>query len=175
MNKFLEKLKDILYDSLDYVIMIVIVAVVIGVIGWRLDVLFAKDALDVSPGTVITDNSNNSLEKPDDIIPDQAPQENEEPVDNETLIEVETPVQEPQTPPTEPVPAPSGEKINITIPSGSLPGKIASILAENGVIDSSKNFIAKAVELKLDTKLKSGTYSISKGSTYEDILAVLTK
>ena len=75
----------------------------------------------------------------------------------------------PQTPPS------SVETIKIIIPAGSMPGKIGLILQENGLITSSRDFIAKAVELNLDTKLKSGTYYINKGLNLDDIVRMMTK
>ena len=64
MKNFLEGIKDMLYDSIDYIIMIGIIGIVVLVIGWRLDLLFAKDALDVPPknDVVIEDNED---KKPD--------------------------------------------------------------------------------------------------------------
>ena len=166
MKKILEKIKDILYDSLDYVIMLVIVLVVIAVIGWRLDVLFAKD---IDNGTkVVVENVHNEV--------DDEPNDDEEPEvnDYEETEEPKTPIEEPTLDVPPPV-VPTGENIKVSIPAGSLPGKIGSILADNGVINSSRDFIAKAVELKLDTKLKSGTFQIPQGSTHEEILKIITK
>jgi hypothetical protein len=163
MKKILEKIQDILYDSLDYVIMLVIVLVVVAVIGWRLDVLFAKDV--ASGNKVIVEGVHNKVDdEPNDDEDTEVPEEPEEP---------ETPVEEP---PVDVAPVvPTGGNIKVTIPAGSLPGKIGSILADNGVINSSRDFIAKAVELRLDTKLKSGTFEIPQGSTHEEILKIITK
>ena len=47
--KFYDKFKDFLYDSIDYLFMITILVIVIGVIGWRLDVLFEKDTVSAQP------------------------------------------------------------------------------------------------------------------------------
>lgn len=170
MKKILEKIQDILYDSFDYVIMLVIVLVVVAVIGWRLDVLFAKDV--ASGNKVIVEDVHNKVdnEPNDDKGDDEDPEvkDNEEPEEPETPVVVEPTVDVPTVVPT-------GENIKVTIPAGSLPGKIGSILADNGVINSSRDFIAKAVELRLDTKLKSGTFEIPQGSTHEEILKIITK
>lgn len=163
MSKIVEKIKDILYDSFDYVVMLIIVVVVIGIIGWRLDILFASSKDIPTPPAAIVEN----VVEPDET---DEPDEPDETVD----APIELPVAE-VPPVVEDPPVVKGEKIRINIPAGSLPGKIGTILADSGLIDSSRNFIAKAVELKLDTKLKSGDYSIPKGSTYEEILKILTK
>ena len=189
MKKVFETIKDILYDSLDYVIMLAILIVVIGVIGWRLDVLFAKDAFDVptSIDEVVVDNSGREPKAEVDI---ENPTGEEEPVD--PLPEVESPdtplipVVEPPVIVAPPVVAPpvvappvkpavEGKMVKVSIPAGSLPGKIGSILESNQLINSSRDFIAKAVELKLDTKLKSGNFQIASGSSIEQILKVITK
>ena len=56
-----------------------------------------------------------------------------------------------------------------------MPGKIGLLLEEKGVVSSSREFIAKAVELGLDTKLKSGSYNIQQGLPTEDVVRLLTK
>lgn len=186
MNKIIEKIKDILYDGFDYVVMLGIVVAVVAVIGWRLDILFASDAKDI-PGTTIhtavDTPKDNEGKTPQEPTPSETPEDpaeqpsEEQPV--ETPVEIpeevppvveEPPANQPQTPAE-----PSGVKVKIEIPAGSLPGKIGAILQEAGVINSSRDFLAKAVELKLDTKLKAGTYSIVKGSSYEEILKILSK
>lgn len=187
MKDFIEKIKDVVYDGFDYIVMLGIVVLVVGIIGWRLDILFAKDALGVSHG-IVSENPNEGNEPSIDVsqkpdIKDPVEQDpSEETPDAEEPNEGNTNTPEvPEVPPTEPPAsetpptAPTGEVVTITIPAGSLPGKIATILHENGVIDSSKDFIAKMVELRLDTKLKSGTFSITKGSSYEDVLSIITK
>lgn len=177
MNKIVEKIKDILYDSLDYVIMLSIVVIVVAIIGWRLDILFAKDVSETGgKKEVVVVGPEKEIHNEEE--PFENEDENENSDENDESSNEETPNNTPNEEPDETsvdVPASKGEPIKITIPAGSLPGKIGSILADNGLIDSSKDFIAKAVELKLDTKLKSGNYSIPSGSSYEEILNILTK
>ena len=176
---FYDKLKDFLYDSVDYLFMIGILVVVVGVIGWRLDVLFEKDTVSAQPSDqVVVDNSSR-----EDFIIEISPSTPDTPqLDEEASEDIEeapvlpTPSEQVPTNPTpQPSPPPSVETVKITIPEGSMPGKIGLILQESGLITSSRDFIAKAVELKLDTKLKSGTYSINKGLALEDIVKIMTK
>ncbi|WP_409226749.1 hypothetical protein [Gudongella sp. SC589] len=168
--KFMDKIRDVLYDSVDYIFMIVIVLVVIGVIGWRLDVLFAKDALgSQQPGQVIVDNSGR-----EEYDPDQPSDEPEVIVEGEEGSEDQVAQDgEPQEEPGQPA-QPSITIVQVEIPVGSMPGKIGLILEEKGVVTSSREFIAKAVELGLDTKLKSGTYKIQLGLPTEEIVRLLT-
>lgn len=177
--KFLEKFKDIVYDSIDYIIMLSIVIIVVFVIGWRLDVLFAKDAYDPNDNsTVIVDNSsrpepNDDVHNTDNNENPETPNKNpDEPAKSEEPTKPEEP-----TNPTDQTPPANVEKevINVRIPDGSLPGKIGSILAEYGLVNSSKDFVAKAVELKLDTKLKSGSFEIPKGSNLDQVVKIIAK
>ena len=175
--KFYDKFKDFLYDSVDYLFMIAILVAVVGVIGWRLDVLFEKDTVSAQPtDQIVVDNSSR-----EDFLIEISPPTSEEVLEDPEDVQdpplVPTPPE--QVPPTTTsppqTPPPSVETVKITIPEGSMPGKIGLILQENGLITSSRDFIAKAVELKLDTKLKSGTYNINKGLALEEIVKLMTK
>lgn len=149
MNKYIEKIKDILYDSFEYVVIAGIVVIVALIIGWRLDILFANDiAEDVhNDSEIVVVGPKEAVEEP-----------NNKPLEDDTTDEEVT-----------------GKNIDVVIPTGALPGEIAVLLKENGLVDDDKDFISKVVELNLDTKLKSGTYSIPEGSSYEEILNILTK
>lgn len=175
--KGLEKLRDIIYDSIDYIFMLGIVIIVAVVIGWRLDVLFAKDALEVPPSTVIVDNSDRPQDfedepsvQPGDPATEAPDEPGEDPAQEDPQPE---PVETPQ--PTPPPPSPQTQSVKVIIPEGSLPGKIGLILEENGVVASSREFLAKVVEMKLDTKLRSGTFTIQKGLSIEEVVKIITK
>lgn len=168
----MDKIRDIIYDSIDYIIMAVIVIIVIGVLGWRLDVLFAKDVtISGPPGQVIVDNSGREEDEPD-----QAEEEPEGSQEDPELAEEDPEVDQDieELPQQEPLERPSPVVVRVEIPEGSMPGRIGIILEEKGVVSSSREFIAKAVELGLDTKLKSGVYSIQLGLPIEDIVRILT-
>lgn len=179
MKSFFNWVNDFIYDSIDYIIMIVIIISVVFVIGWRLDVLFANDATDIPHKNIIISNGEDVPKDPNVIDPEVLKPEVDvdlppgEPEDN-----IETPS---DTPITEtPVVVDNSTEvntasINITIPPGSLPSKIGDILESNGLISSRKDFVNKAQELKLDTKLKSGTYKIPNNSTLEEVLKIITK
>jgi hypothetical protein len=161
MKKFLEGLKDLLYDSIDYIIMFGIIIGVVFVIGWRLDVLFAKDALDMpnKEGMVSEENKNGGTKNTDnkeDSKNNNVDGNNKE--DNNKNISETT-----------------DEIVKINIPAGSVSTQIGSILESHGLVSSKDDFVQKAQELKLDTKLKSGDFEINKNSSIEDILKILSK
>lgn len=172
MKGFYESIKDFIYDFVDYIIMIGIVVIVIMVIGWRLDLLFAKDALDITNGgDVIVEGNNGYTEENEypnistnvhggEEIEEGDGDDNDEPplvenIEETTIVE--------------------GRTVKITIPSGSLPSNIGDILVKNGLVPSSREFVEKSQELNLDTKLKSGTFEIKFSSTVEDIVKIIAK
>ena len=174
MKKIFDWLKDFVYDSIDYIIMLVIIVSVVFVIGWRLDVLFANDAADIPPKNIVSEEENPNIEDEPikEDLPENEPTDNVESAPDDVVPEspiAENPVVE------TPTVTPSAKTVNITIPPGSLPSKIGSILEANGVIGSKNDFVNKAQELKLDTKLKSGSFEIQNNASIEEILKIITK
>ncbi len=169
MNNFFERLKDILYDSIDYIIMLAIIVGVVFVIGWRLDVLFAKDNLDNEPkDQIIVETPKDPIEEPkeDDILEENLDTEGEI-LDNEE-----------NKPEDNLEKAPKEEEITIVtinIPEGSLPSKIGSILESNGLVSSKNDFVIKAQEMNLDRSLRSGKYEIKKNSSLEEIVKIIAR
>lgn len=152
--KPVDKLKDILYDSIDYIIMIGIVVVVILVIGWRLDILFTGSDVAEVPTNEVSEPITDEVEpSPDDTSGNQSNESPETP-SNENTVSTE---------------------VQVTIPDGSLPNDIGKILEESGVIENSNEFVNKAVELGLDTKLRSGSYSLNTNQTIEEIVLIISK
>ncbi|SCG82956.1 hypothetical protein DW1_1385 [Proteiniborus sp. DW1] len=191
MKNFVEKIKDFLYDATDYLLILVIIVGVVAVIGWRLDILFAKDmdktdeAHDKPPivnvtsdkkdndtdsdkkDNDITDNNDNmdSNDKEDNINQDETRDNTDNENDQNTDNNDEDIDSKPDT----------DEIVIFKIPSGSFPPAIANILLEKGLIDNKMDFLIKSQELKLDTKLKSGEFKIKKGTDLEELIKILAK
>lgn len=150
MKDFFEKLRDLLYDSIDYIIILAVIAGVAFIINWRLGGLFAEDNIKTSdPKENVADVDNDSDKANDTEI-------NKDNEDDNTENDLET-------------------IIHVGIPSGSVLSQIAEILADNDLIQNEKEFIDKAIELNFDTKLKYGEFDIPKGSSLEEILNILVK
>lgn len=165
MKKFWEGLKDILYDSTDYFIMIAIVGMVVFIIGWRLDLLFADNVIDTKPvNNIIAEKGELSDHEPQKEKPDKE------------KAEATIPKKETNTPKKDDVVVSGQDKtIKIVIPAGSLPSSIGSILESNGLVSSKAEFVQKSQDMKLDTKLKSGNYDIKANTPIEDLVRLLTK
>lgn len=150
MKSFFERLKDILYDCVDYIIMALIIIGVLLIINWRLGGLFTKDAIEMPPevSDTITEDKPTNTNKNKSNNSNRPDENNEEDLD---II------------------------VKIDIPSGSASSKIGEILVSSDLIENENDFIEKAIELKLDTKLKYGEFEIPKNSSLEEILNILTK
>lgn len=159
MKNIIDKIKDILYDGTEYILMVAIIAIIALVLNWRLEGLFAMDVessdkdLETYTESIVDEFSEYMESNKDEIATEEETEETGETEDTET----------------------KGEIVNIIIPSGTLPNEIGNILVSNGLIDSRSQFIEKVVEMGVETKLKSGTFKIAKGSSLEEIINILTK
>lgn len=149
MSKVIEKIKDLFYNTTDYLIILLIVILVSGVIVWRLDLLFER---------------NNKVPKDDNIVATDVKKADESKQNtkvSDDLIEKEKRKQK--------------GTIIVDIPEGALPDVIANILLENKVITDKFEFLKKSQEMGLDTSFKSGEYEFEKDESVEDVIRKVTK
>ena len=202
---FWEKFKDFLYNSIDYIIMLIVIIAVVCIISWRLDILFVNNGAN-STLTKNIENNNDDKKVVENIDGDQNNEGNNEdtgdklpetPGNSETSDE-EAPIEtagdanaSEETPtetagdaneekpaeekPQEEKPAETGGTIEVNIPAKSLPGEIGKILEQQGVVSSATDFVNKCVELKLDTKLKSGKFTFNKGASLDDVVKIIAQ
>ena len=203
---FWEKFKDFLYNSIDYIIMLIVIIAVVCIISWRLDILFVNNGAN-STLTKNIENNNDDKKVVENIDGDQNTEANsedngeklpetagnadgsdeeapvetagdEKPADEEAPTETagdtneEKPAEEK---PQEEKPAETGGTIEVNIPAKSLPGEIGKILEQQGVVSSATDFVNKCVELKLDTKLKSGKFTFNKGASLNDVVKIIAQ
>jgi UPF0755 protein len=66
-----------------------------------------------------------------------------------------------------------GQQIDVVIPAGSSTDQIASILVNNGVVASKKEFIERAEKLGKAASLQSGSYVLTGGADIDSIVQTL--
>ncbi len=66
-------------------------------------------------------------------------------------------------------------EVTIRVAPGANTGEIARMLADEDVIDSEKDFTARANEAGIDQKLEAGTYRFERGESIDSILEKLEK
>ncbi len=198
-----DKTKDLLFNAIDYVVMIVIIIGIVILLGYKFELLFNKSKVDadvaqtqenqkevtVTSGDIKTnensdENSNeetttdtnedtNASENTEDTKPDEIIISNP---NNESENKDATTTENTNTEnKTETKPQATGEEVKIKIPSGTLPGGMGEILANAGLVSSKDEFVKKAVEMKLDRSLKSGDFVFKKGQALDEIIRTLAK
>ncbi len=166
MKNFLEKMKDILYDGMDYIIMIGIIAAIALIINWKLDGLFSlSDVNELYAQSSESTDEKVSEDENKNINPsDEEKEEGESSEDEETTEETNTEESNENK-----------EVITISIPAGSLPGDIGNILVSEGLLESKDEFLKKVIDNNLETKLRYGKFKIAKNSSVEEILEILVR
>ncbi len=166
----MKKVRDFFYSSSDIFVTLMVLALAAGIIFWRVQnvMAYSEHAEPVSgPETKIDiDFSGVDLtpEEDPEPIPEDDP-EDEEPVDPAEISEAFQ----------------TSKEVTVTVPSGSSCVKAGRYVAEAlGFSDEeSKTFLTlftdTAKKLKLAGYIKSGTFTIPKGSNFEDILKILAK
>ncbi len=188
----IEKIKDILYDLSDIVVSLIIIAVIFVSVSWKI-----SDTLDVNLKETL---ANPTVEAEVDppvtvIIPEINPNgisdeatdptsENSNPTDSTGDSSENTP--EPAadtTPPSDATPStpsepetnstPSGALISFEVPEGATGYSIGKKLVSEGYVDDVDTFVNRLVALKLDNKLRAGTFELSKSDSLDVIIKVL--
>lgn len=170
VKNIFDKILDFLYDYVDYVIMLAIVVIVVGIIGWRLDLIFTGESLaNADPAPVVVEEDNGQADDDVDASEEENTDDAEEDQDEDTT-EGET-EEEPEEEPEED----SSSDVKIEIPSGTASMGVADILVENGLIDDASEFLARAGEQEAETKLRAGTFTIPSGSSIDEIIQILIR
>ena len=203
MKKLFKAIGDFIYDVNDIIITLVIVLIAAAIIIWRATSIMAYpdylssrvqpntnteidfSDVDLTPeeiddinenpedeGTLATDDTP-SIADEVDTTPSELP--DDEPVEPAEQGGAEKPEQENETPQP-------GEKVKIVISkaSGTSTWKgVATHLRKVGLIsdtdEAQAEFIKMVSSMKMDTRLQAGTFTIEKGTNYEDIIKILCR
>lgn len=167
-----------------------------GVIAWRLDILFANEIdkpIIANNDNIQQSNNEPNLNQNSEPDNDISTENNVHNIDNDSNINDtenttsetdQSQAQENEEQSTEAQDVikttidareETNKVITVVIPKGALPNKIADILLDNDLIDSKKEFLNKAQELELDTKLQSGEFKIKESSSLESIIKIIAR
>ncbi len=166
----MERIKDFFYDLSDILVSLIIIAIIFGVVSWKLN-----DTMPIPIGIL---NNNNEQRVVETVA-----------IPKTTVAEIDitqsgagTPSEQVTIQPTETVTTQvettsvtlSTKDIKVTIPSGSSGDKIARILKAKGVIKDTSEFLKVVANLNLGNKLRAGTFTLNPSMSYEKIARVLT-
>ena len=171
----LERIKDFFYDISDIVVSLLIIALIFVSVSWKIN-----DTLSVN----IEKSDASTQEIPPIVVePEEAPENETEP---EPLPEP-TPTEEPETEPeapieeTPPTPEPVTPPVvtpavleTFVVADGSTGYDIGVELQNAGFVVNVNDFVKRSIELGLDSKLRSGTFKLSKTDELDLIIKILT-
>ncbi len=163
----MEKLKDILYDLSDVIISLIIIAVIFGVVSWKLnDTLPLKSTLfsgEQSETSAVVDTSQTTTEVTVNITMTESADTPQEQTQTTEVIETTTAL------------ATQSDVVNktITIQSGSSGNAIAKQLQRAGIIEDANAFLKVVAKLGVGSSLQIGTFKLSSDMTYEEIALTL--
>ncbi len=149
----MERIKDFLYDISDIALSLLLVAVIALSITYKITDAFTLSIFEPDAATVIPVSEQIDLPVAEPVtVPDDTPAD---PVDDE---------------PVEVTPA---SKVQFTIKQGMTGYNIANLVYEKGLIQSVDAFISRVEELKLGSRLRTGTYSVSSAIALDELIQVI--
>lgn len=183
MEKFSEKLKDFFYDAIDYILMGVIILAVVGIIGWRLDVLFDDSIKDAPVGKEIESSKDKKIASRNNSSGNKSTAETKKDNNNSDAAakkdnnnsDAAAKKDNKKENDKNNDKSKKEEIVRVSIPKGSVSENVAEILKKDGLIKDESEFMAKVKEMNLETELKYGEYEIAKPSSMEDIIKKLSK
>lgn len=163
-NRF-ERFRDFIYDYSDIFITLIIIVSALVLITWRTNIV-----LDYSAGDATQANAGTQVEQP-------AENGSGEGNGAELSAEPEDPdgTEGGDTSGIESTMSPDGTVFTVTIPAGATTQSIARILLQSGLITDTQYFLDAVAASGAESSLKAGTFTIPVGSSYEDIVTILTQ
>lgn len=148
MRRLINAIRDFFYEATDYAIILTVVIAIAIILIWRFNILFSFDV-----------NKN--------------PIQSEEPPPTTEQIPIST--EDPDS--TDPTSPTNGDyfEVTIVIPPGSSAQSIGDILVNNRLIADRNEFLVRVVEMKLDTKLKSGSFKVDSEMTLDEIIIKISQ
>ncbi len=160
-----ERIKDFFYDISDIFVSLLIIAVIFISVSWKISETLSVDigADAPNPGDIVIIDPTPEPDVPE--LPETP--EPTEPI--EELPDSEDPVTE--TP--EPTPPPAAVMEDFIVPDGATGYRIGQDLLAAGFIDDVNTFVSRLIALEKDSKLRSGTFKLSKADDLDTIIRIL--
>ncbi len=171
----MDKIKNIIYEYSDVFLGFFILASMVCIMGSQLYNWFEP----TSGYTSASDIPASAEALASESLDSKDPSDNPDALHNDTANDLSS-QHETETPATESTQSqassiqPADEIVVFQIKRGSACINIANDLESMGLVSSSDEFVGKITSLGLENKLKSGSYSIKKGDSIDNIIKILT-
>lgn len=159
-------IKNFFFDIRDLVITIAIISLLVFSITWKINDTMNVDFADPLKSGAILINPESTTEAPIvSVDPEPTTEEpTTEPENTEATEETET---------TEPTSSVADVYIDFVVKEGEYGHTIAKNLVDSGLISDAREFVIRANELGLDTKLRQGKYKFKSSDSLDLIIKVL--
>ena len=173
-----EKIKDFLYDISDIVVSLVIIGVIFFSVSWKISDTLSIDINSPANNTIEIGTTSDETEiivtPVDPTESTEATSEGETQVGETTeapVVTTEAPTQAATEAPT--TQASSQTLENFVVEEGWLGETIGKNLQEKGFVANYRDFVSRLIEMGYDSKLRSGTFKLSKTDSLDTIIKVL--
>lgn len=167
MNTTWEKTKDFLYDIIRYIWIILVLAIVVLLVYWRISNIFGIDNIFQLPGNNGVETGSVATSESMELTAHEVQSDNRAPLatgdnieyreaklDDDTIVKIEI--------------------HNVNIKETKDMYLVGKILRDEGLIDDIYDFVDRIKELGLDNDVRGGTVKIEKGMTLDEIIKILT-
>ncbi len=164
-----EKIKDFLYDISDIVVSLVIIGVIFFSVSWKISDTLSIDINSPANNTIEIGTTSDETEI---IVTPVDPTESTE-ATSEGETQVGETTEAPVVTTEAPTQASSQTLENFVVEEGWLGETIGKNLQEKGFVANYRDFVSRLIEMGYDSKLRSGTYKLSKSDSLDTIIKVL--
>ncbi|OJV66390.1 MAG: hypothetical protein BGO41_02875 [Clostridiales bacterium 38-18] len=158
-----EKIKDFLYDISDIVLSLLIIGLIFFAVSWKISDTLSMDVDPPTDSAIETTTGS-----PISVTPVESTDASIESTEESTEATTEA-----TTEPTTEAATEAPKLENFVVADGELGYTIGKNLESQGFVADSDDFVKRLIEMGYDSKLRSGTYKISKSDSLDTIIKVL--
>lgn len=154
-----EKIKDFLYDISDIVLSLIIIGLIFFAVSWKISDTLSMD-VEAPTDSVIETTTGSQIS----VTPVET---------TEATVESTEETTEATTEPTTEAATEAPKLENFVVAEGELGYTIGKNLESQGFVADSDEFVKRLIEMGYDSKLRAGTFKISKTESLDTIIKVL--
>lgn len=154
-----EKIKDFLYDISDIVLSLIIIGLIFFAVSWKISDTLSMD-VEAPTDSVIETTTGSQIS----VTPVET---------TEATVESTEESTEATTEPTTEAATEAPKLENFVVAEGELGYTIGKNLESQGFVADSDEFVKRLIEMGYDSKLRAGTFKISKTDSLDTIIKVL--
>lgn len=154
-----EKIKDFLYDISDIVLSLIIIGLIFFAVSWKISDTLSMDVEALTDSVIETTTGSQISVTPVETT--------------EATVESTEETTEATTEPTTEAATEAPKLENFVVAEGELGYTIGKNLESQGFVADSDEFVKRLIEMGYDSKLRAGTFKISKTDSLDTIIKVL--